>query len=96
MHTAIAMSIHSLPIDFTELSHPAVDNKKTMCYITNRTKKIVSPGRKVGILSYSELCTCHFANVALKSYKKSVESDFFHGFFMLISVYFILKVAHSV
>ena len=69
MHTAIAMRIHSLPVDFTELSHPAVDNKKTMCYITNRTKKIVSPGRKVGILNYSELCTCDFANVALNSYE---------------------------
>ena len=46
-----------------------VENLKYMCYITNRTKKIVSPGRKVGILSYSELCTCDFANVALnKSY----------------------------
>ena len=42
-----------------------VENLKYMCYITNRTKKIVSPGRKVGILSYSELCTCDFANVAL-------------------------------
>ena len=42
-----------------------VENLKHMCYIANRTKKIGSPGRKVGILSYSELCTCDFANVAL-------------------------------
>ena len=72
MHTAIAMRIHSLPVDFTELSHPAVDNKKTMCYITNRTKE---EGNKRESLRSESSRTQHFCKSKVLTYMDSKKGE---------------------